>query len=87
MPNAEFLLRCPVDVLGLSTFVPHRPLPLAPLPVSAPGGGRVAPQMPNAECRNGVHPSVSFADSSPTGELAGRCGHRPLQRNLEFGIE
>ena len=28
-----------------SAFVPRRPLPLAPLPVSAPGGGRVAPYL------------------------------------------
>jgi len=38
-------LRCPVIVLGPSAFVPHRPLPLARLPFSAPGGGRLAPQL------------------------------------------
>ena len=37
------LLRCPVNVLGASAFVPHRPRPLAQLPVSATGGGRIAP--------------------------------------------
>ena len=46
LPNqAPFLLRCPVNVLGHTAFVPHRPLPLARLPFSAPGGGRLAPQL------------------------------------------
>ena len=34
-----------------SAFVPRRPLPLAPLPVSAPGGGRVAPYLLTAEIK------------------------------------
>ena len=42
------LCRCPVAVpdalLGANAFVARRPLPLAPLPAPAPGGGRVAPR-------------------------------------------
>ena len=37
------LLRCPSNVLGAHAFVLRRPLPLAQLPVSATGGGRIAP--------------------------------------------
>jgi len=43
--GAAILLRCPAASSAAGAFLICRPLPLAPLPPPATGGGRVAPQI------------------------------------------